>query len=279
MADVSLDYDDFLIMIEKMLHDELGSEDSPLHLFYDEDGKAKLVIQGDAVIRRATDQMGIENTLLVDVTGLTYGSGKQILFEVGKDAALLSPPLTAEGNITVENSNASMAVTNGTRKVSLLIGSNGINRGVYDSEKKKWLLYSDDTDINIITNSSIGKLNVNDKAVSMSGHTHILDDLPQTVVSQYLYVEDNVALAKGFIAQPTGTTRVYRFSSAGCNACFGISSAALLVLCKTSSTVGDGVFVSNGSRKLAHVRLTNSNNSVTYSMDYATTTNTTGTIE
>lgn len=59
-------------------------------------------------------------------------------------------------NITVEKNSPSVRCTNGTNTVSLLVGSGGVNRGVYDSTGDKWLIYQNANGANIPQNLFIG---------------------------------------------------------------------------------------------------------------------------
>lgn len=59
-------------------------------------------------------------------------------------------------NITVEKNSPSVRCTNGTNTVSLLVGSGGVNRGVYDSTGDKWLIYQNANGANIPQSLFIG---------------------------------------------------------------------------------------------------------------------------
>lgn len=60
-------------------------------------------------------------------------------------------------NVVVEKATSpSVKCDNGTKSVSLLVGSSGINRGVYDNTTSKWIIYQDDNGINIPLSLFVG---------------------------------------------------------------------------------------------------------------------------
>lgn len=60
-------------------------------------------------------------------------------------------------NVTVNKTTSpSVKCDNGTKSVSLLVGSGGVNRGVYDNTTSKWLIYQNDSGINIPLSLFIG---------------------------------------------------------------------------------------------------------------------------
>ena len=56
---------------------------------------------------------------------------------------------TMTGNLYVSKSSEPLiGVTNGTRKIVLMIGSGGVNRGIHDSIDNAWIVYKDESNLN-----------------------------------------------------------------------------------------------------------------------------------
>lgn len=75
---------------------------------------------------------------------------------------------TMTGNLLInKSSEPNIGVTNGTRRIELMIGSSGVNRGIYDRENLSWLIYKDN--ISLTTPDIFKTSNTTDSTSTMTG--------------------------------------------------------------------------------------------------------------
>ena len=78
---------------------------------------------------------------------------------------------TMTGDLAISKASGAepkVRVTNGTRNIALMIGSGGVNRGIYDVETANWMIYKD-TNTNLSTSLSFHITNSGDSTTNTNG--------------------------------------------------------------------------------------------------------------
>jgi hypothetical protein len=112
------------------------------------------------------------STATTSANGLMSSTDKTTLDNV-KNTYVKKAGDTMTGELIIsKSSEPKVQVTNGTKIVELLIGSSGTNRGVYDRERKQWIVYMDDTGRTLIPNI-VAITNTTDSTSSTTGASQV----------------------------------------------------------------------------------------------------------